>query len=309
MLQGVLLQAPLAAIQAIFRIVLMVGVGALVGRYGKLSSDFLRSLNAITSSVFLPCLLLSRVAETATAERIIEWWPLPVFAILYVVIGCGLGWILAKTVRCERREYGFYCAAVAFPNNTSIPLSVVETLALSSPSLLSDTLQPLNGDKISLVERGDSYILVFTLFTTILRWTVGYALLEPDSQLRDVDDPIEGESRRLTWRQRLRKALRTPPIIASLFSLLIGLIPQVKELFFDTSSPVEHVIVSAARTFGAATVPSILLLLGLSLSNGPPPLTNSEKLRGGSDLDKTHEEAGLTKAGLSVIVIGKMLLK
>lgn len=331
------LQAPVAAIQGILRIVIMVFVGVLAGRFGVVPKDLTRALNALVSTVFLPCLLLSQVAGSASAQKILSWWPLPAFAILYVTVGAFLGWLLAKGIaRHDNQLSRFIACSIAFQNDASIPLSMIQTLSLSGFSLLRDTSVgfALEGDlprrdfvtdtPAAIVERGTAYILVYTLFTTILRWTVGYAMLDPQGSEPPRLQAAEanGAQNRLTWRQRLRKALRTPPVIAALLSLLIGLLSPVKEVFFDPTSPLEHTLTDAIRSFGAATVPSILLVLGVSLSDGAPSLAKKHKISSTRPADRHRDTSdddceqsstnnngpGLTAWDLSMIVIGRFII-
>lgn len=59
-----------------------------------------------------------------------------------------------------------------------------------------------------------------------------------------------------------------PPTIASLVTIIIGLIPRLKSLFFDYDAPLSFVK-DSLEILARATVPSVMLVLGGMLAEGP----------------------------------------
>lgn len=59
-----------------------------------------------------------------------------------------------------------------------------------------------------------------------------------------------------------------PPTIASLLAITIGLVPQVKGLFFGYDAPFSF-ITDSLEILAGAMVPSVMLILGGMLSEGP----------------------------------------
>ncbi|KAF5442330.1 hypothetical protein F2P56_035000 [Juglans regia] len=59
-----------------------------------------------------------------------------------------------------------------------------------------------------------------------------------------------------------------PPIIASLLAIIIGTVPQLKAFFFGYDAPLSFVT-DSLEILGGAMVPSVLLILGGMLSEGP----------------------------------------
>lgn len=59
-----------------------------------------------------------------------------------------------------------------------------------------------------------------------------------------------------------------PPTIASLLALIVGLIPALKSFFFDTDAPLSF-FTDSLDILAAATVPSVMLILGGTLAEGP----------------------------------------
>lgn len=59
-----------------------------------------------------------------------------------------------------------------------------------------------------------------------------------------------------------------PPTIASLLAIVIGTVPQLKALFFGSDAPVSF-ITDSLEILGGAMVPSVMLILGGMLAEGP----------------------------------------
>ncbi|KAF7808790.1 protein PIN-LIKES 2 [Senna tora] len=59
-----------------------------------------------------------------------------------------------------------------------------------------------------------------------------------------------------------------PPTIASLLAIIIGTVPQLKALFFGFDAPMAF-ITDSLEIMGGAMVPSVMLILGGMLSEGP----------------------------------------
>lgn len=59
-----------------------------------------------------------------------------------------------------------------------------------------------------------------------------------------------------------------PPTIASLFAIIIGMVPQLKAVFFGIDAPLSF-ITDSLDILGGAMVPSVMLILGGMLAEGP----------------------------------------
>ncbi|CAM8956479.1 unnamed protein product [Rhodiola kirilowii] len=59
-----------------------------------------------------------------------------------------------------------------------------------------------------------------------------------------------------------------PPTIASLLAIIIGMVPQMRSLVFGTNAPLSF-ITDSLVIMGGAMVPSVMLILGGMLSEGP----------------------------------------
>ncbi|XP_057478707.1 protein PIN-LIKES 2 [Actinidia eriantha] len=101
----------------------------------------------------------------------------------------------------------------------------------------------------------------------------------------DLDLPAEGggnspESIRCLAEPRVVRRIRIvaeqtpiqhilqPPTIASMLAIIVGMVPQIKALFFEYDAPLS-VITDSLEILAGAMVPSVMLILGGMLAEGP----------------------------------------
>ena len=315
----------------------------------------MQTLTQVVVYVFTPSLLIVKVASTISLDRFWQWWPLPVFALCLVGIGCTLGAVVGVAFRLPPTQRRLVMAALSFKNNQSIPLALVPALAGSLPQLLSGpTDTPADA-----ATRAAGYVLFFTAIVSALRWTVGAFLMRPPASAPDRPDdavplaPLNGTAangatdaaapngsatdaapkdeehvglmldpgepgdedgdgdgdggapaaaptvprwrrwwaacyRRVAsgehtreWPPRRRSRwsrphgrwhpatlltplslVLSPPLVAVIIAVFIGLIEPLQQLFFGEDAPLKMTVTAALTGFGACTVPCILLTLG-----------------------------------------------
>jgi len=147
----------------------------------------MQTLTQVVVYVFTPSLLIGKVASTISLDRFWQWWPLPVFALCLVGIGCTLGTVVGVAFRLPPTQRRLVMAALSFKNNQSIPLALVPALASSLPQLLSGpTDTPADA-----ATRAAGYVLFFTAIVSALRWTIGAFLMRPPaSEPERTDDGV-----------------------------------------------------------------------------------------------------------------------
>ena len=123
--------------------------------------------------VFTPALLFTNVAASISADVILSWWPLPVFAALYLLIGLGLALVITAAFRLPPAKRNWVMVALAFRNTTSIPLALVAQLAYTLTILRSG---PDDTGALA-AQRGEAYILFYTALISTVRWTLGERLM------------------------------------------------------------------------------------------------------------------------------------
>ena len=159
------------ALSAMATTVLVTGAGAYVKKRELFPPVAQKSVSKLVVHLFLPALLLSRVANTVSPEHLVSWAAVPLIACFMVAAGASLGYLLVLAL-ARHDVAGFAMAAVAFGNTTSLPLAMMASLAHG------EALRRDEDDSVDdIMARGTAYVLVFTLPVTLLRWTVAYDLM------------------------------------------------------------------------------------------------------------------------------------
>jgi predicted permease len=271
---GDMLGAPLKACSSVL---IICAFGAILTTNGVVDKKWRKSTSDMCKNCFLPALLLSKVAPAISFSSFASWWPLPIFALVYIGVGFAAGMLLSRLAGIsDINQQRFVCVACAFPNTTSIPLALLH-------SILSGSDQ----------EKGITYILFYTLFMSVFRWSIAYPMLAPvpaelppsspeeqSSLVKVAQDstavtPLEnGQTPESTDTAAsaaapisLWKKVLNAPLYAALLSIVVGVITPLKHALF--SSGFTAPLVSALSSCAAAYVPSVLLVLGGSLSQTP----------------------------------------
>jgi len=197
-------EAAVASLEATSRALLIAIAGVGLHRKNILTDSVRKSLSKLCKVCFLPCLLLARVPPCISPSLLLELWPLIVFSLIYSLLGALMAVSIGKALgRCQRwrgsgrrgdgayggdfesspsspstsvfsSQQGFLAAASGFGNTTSLPLSITIALAMSYPALRAE-----GEDEQAIIQRGSTYVLIYTAFNSLWRWTIAYWLLSP----------------------------------------------------------------------------------------------------------------------------------
>ncbi|GAB2300052.1 Protein PIN-LIKES 2 [Dionaea muscipula] len=86
--------------------------------------------------------------------------------------------------------------------------------------------------------------------------------------IRCLEEPRMVRKIRIVAEQTPIKHVLQPPTIASLLAIIMGLVPQLKAFVFGNDAPLSF-ITDSLEILGGATVPSVMLILGGMLAEGP----------------------------------------
>ncbi|KAJ8770278.1 hypothetical protein K2173_012748 [Erythroxylum novogranatense] len=86
--------------------------------------------------------------------------------------------------------------------------------------------------------------------------------------IRCLAEPVVVRRIRIVAEQTPIQHILQPPTIASLLAIIIGLVPQLKAFFFGYDAPLSF-ITDSLEILGGAMVPSVMLILGGMLAEGP----------------------------------------
>lgn len=221
-------------------------IGYVAAVRGILDSITLRSLSRVVYWIFLPALLLVNICNTLNSGVGAQYIFLPFAAMAIILAGLLVGLLFSRLLKLNPIESRLFLVSSAFGNSAALPLLFVNSLAQSPEQLAGLTAG------ISF------YLLVWT--TTF--WSLGYHLLATLSSNTEkkIDETMKSKI------FATLKRLVSPPLVASLVGVFIGLSPAPMRAFI-MSSP----LFAALKTLGAGYSPAAILILGGSLvpSKGP----------------------------------------
>ncbi|KAG0170180.1 hypothetical protein DFQ28_002245 [Apophysomyces sp. BC1034] len=126
---------------------------------------------------FTPCLLFYNIAYIISVEKLIAFWPIPVFFGLFSLLSFLAAQVAVRVVGLEKKYHRFVAACSVLCNTNSLPLAILSSLAMSD----AGAILYWNADdtRETVAARGISYALFYGLFANILRWSYGYNVLQP----------------------------------------------------------------------------------------------------------------------------------
>ncbi|KAI8581997.1 hypothetical protein K450DRAFT_269780 [Umbelopsis ramanniana AG] len=175
----------LASFQSISQVMIVVFLGWILSRQGYITDKKQKWLARLNMNFFTPCLLFTRMAPSVNPAKVLELWIIPVLYLSFAIISYGVAVAFAKVAGLRRMERNFLVASTIFSNTNSMPIAVITGI------VSSQAVQYLYLDgadtKENVMARSVSYIVLFGLFSNILRWSYGYSLLRGEEIPYSVD--------------------------------------------------------------------------------------------------------------------------
>ncbi|KAN0131954.1 Auxin efflux carrier [Lactarius tabidus] len=168
---------------SITQVILVCVSGYILARRGILDKSTQKQLNVINVNFFTPCLLFSKVAFFLSPAKLRELWIIPIFFLLVTGVSLAAAWFLGNLFRLRPSQRNFAMAAATFMNSNSLPVALLQSLAVTVPGLRwgeDDT-------KDAIIGRALTYLLLCSTIGQFLRWSYGVHLLSK------ADDPLEEE--------------------------------------------------------------------------------------------------------------------
>ncbi|KAI9465733.1 auxin efflux carrier [Lactarius psammicola] len=167
---------------SITQVILVCVSGYVLARRGILDKSTQKQLNVINVNFFTPCLLFSKVAFFLSPAKLRELWIIPIFFMLVSGVSLAVAWFLGNVFRLRPSQRNFAMAAATFMNSNSLPVALLQSLAVTVPGLKwgeDDT-------KDAIIGRALTYLLLCSTIGQFLRWSYGVHLLSKA-------DPLEEE--------------------------------------------------------------------------------------------------------------------
>ncbi|KAI0562751.1 membrane transporter [Gracilaria domingensis] len=240
---------------ALAKLLSTVGLGVLAAKRGILDSATLAALSRLVYNVLLPALLFSNVLTTFRSGVSKQLALMPLAAVAQIVTGLLFSLLMARVLKLTRRERSLFYVCASFGNSSAMPL-------LLCSSLFSGAKQVGSISAVSF----------FLLGWSPLFWSIGFQVLDamPSASAQAQDEKKSA----MSITQFLKK-LVTPPLVASMSALLIGLNPFLRGLVLRTPIP------GALQTLGSGYGAAAVLVLAGSLARETPKesSTSSSALR------------------------------
>lgn len=139
-----------------------------------------------------------------------------------------------------------------------------------SRSLLVEAEWPGIEDKETEHSKTPLIARVFNSISSISQTMLPDLDLTPDGpeSIRCLAEPRVVRKMRIVAERTPVRHILQPPTIASLLAIVIGMVPQIKAFFFGNDAPLS-VITDSLKILADAMVPSVMLVLGGMLAEGP----------------------------------------
>ncbi|CAG8465054.1 9014_t:CDS:2 [Dentiscutata erythropus] len=262
-------------------------IGYLGAKLEIITTNTQQDLANLTIKIFMPCFLFSNIVSSITIGRLISLWPIPAFFTVFTLISTILGLIGGKLIRLNCADIKFVITGIIFNNVTSLFLGLLKGIENTSAVLILSWKE--NESPKHIVKRGTSYVLLATLWTNLLRWSLGAYLLKKapekdeevipqnspstSNQFQANNDQVEitpllGIHPISNIKTFLTLKFMNPPLYAALLALFFIAIPKLNALLIDKDAPLMAVY-QAIDYIGSIAIPLTLLTLGAELYNLP----------------------------------------
>ncbi|CAO3703334.1 unnamed protein product [Rhizopus stolonifer] len=288
----------IASVQAILQVMVVVFFGALLAKKGYFNIDKQRWLSKLNLVFFTPCLLFSNIVSVISFEKLMAFWPIPVFYVAYMIMNYTTSQVVSRWLGLSPAYRRFVTACAMFSNSNSVPIAIITSLAVSDAAKILCWTKDDTSETIAA--RGISYTLFFALFGNLIRWSYGYQLLQKHAEDETLTIHVDEESVKYlsvrasvsrsqsastiqvdddetsallakqrpqpVWKTIARRihSVMSPPLYAAVIALTVGLSP-LKGLLYDKQSFLYPSFTKAIELCGKAAVPLILSCLGAQL--------------------------------------------
>jgi predicted permease len=264
-----------SAFQAIVEIFLIISMGIICTHFNILNKSVQDGLSSLIVSLLTPCLLITTIVQIITIDTILQFWPLPIFAIVFIVISGIISNILFRLksfvfssyrenitieildIEVRDMQSNLLCALTImcmFKNINTIPVPLVETMIQNNQGIFVSASSDLN----ETIAYAISMVLIYASIANMIAWIFGSLYISRNDRNNS---------------RTIMKTILTPPNIAAVLGVIIGIIPITRDLFYPQTAIFYTSITKALEVVGAATVPCMLILFGALLYNN---MTNKE---------------------------------
>ncbi|GLJ44792.1 hypothetical protein SUGI_0942170 [Cryptomeria japonica] len=293
------------AVLPIAKVFVMCGFGFVMAtKYINILTPSSRKLlNGLVFALFLPCLIFTQLGRALTLQKMIEWWFIPMNVVLASISGSLIGFIIALIVQPPRNYFKFTIVQIGIGNIGNVPLVLINAICRDRENPFGDpeTCDETGSAYISFGQWVGAVILYTYVFYMLsppqdsVQENLGSVLASSSTSFENPDSLkvslLESEDGnvdhpqflKVDWYtparklgsgisylvERLRlKQIMQPPIVASIFAMVIGGIPILKSFILTNDAPL-FFVTDSCIILGGAMIPCIMLALGGNLVGGP----------------------------------------
>ncbi|EGD74188.1 hypothetical protein PTSG_06198 [Salpingoeca rosetta] len=231
---------------------------------GMLQQSSIRQIAKVATTVYIPCLAFTRLGSRLSIDTMKEVWPMVLYAPAQCLLGTLVAWLVCRVFLVPKQFRQEFILACSHPNMIAVPLVMLEVLCQQSQLAGED----------SCSERSAAFVFVSVVGWYLYFWTVGLETikhLSPETQALEANQGGEGSSTIWQSLKQLVNNFFNPPLIGSLSGLVVGLVPELQDLFFGGKAPLLF-STSAAKTYAAAVVGVMSTVMFVTLGKSIPSL-------------------------------------
>ena len=98
-----------------------------------LTQSTIKQMSRVCVSVFLPCLVASKLAKGLTWAKFMTAWPMPLFCWAQIGPACLIGLFVRRLVNPPEHLWRPFLCAITFQNSSALPLVIVQSLSEHPP--------------------------------------------------------------------------------------------------------------------------------------------------------------------------------
>ena len=146
--------------------------GYIVARKDYVDHDTIRRLSRLSSSVFLPCLIIVQMGPEITIPNLARLWIIPLWGLVSTIIAHLVGWLGQVVFKLPH----WTIVAAGRPNANALPLLLIQSLRYTG---VLDHLSP--GESVNkILDRAKSLILLNAVVQQTLTFQFAPAVLRLD---------------------------------------------------------------------------------------------------------------------------------
>ncbi|THH30806.1 hypothetical protein EUX98_g3379 [Antrodiella citrinella] len=177
------------ALQGTVSILLTLLAGYYIARCDYLDRNTVKRLSTLSTSIFLPCLIIVQMGPQLTTSNLSRLWIIPLWGLVSTIIAHLLGWLGQSLLKMP------YWTIVASgrPNATALPLLLLQSLQYTG--VLEELSAP--GESVSdTLSRAKSLLLLNVIVQQAITFQSAPFVLNHDKKTKDDDERDEEDGSR-----------------------------------------------------------------------------------------------------------------